>query len=1124
MNRRLFLLLMVLLVPAGLRAQDPAVIPGEYIVMLQPDTDPMTWAQGLPPAGAVRVHQQLSARLHLYLIVCDTLRWPDSRALDKLRKDPAVILAQPNHRIGLRHTNLVPADPQFTQQWGLQNTGQQGGTLDADIDATDAWDLTTGGLTDLGDTVVIAVIDEGFDMTHPDLPYYVNPGEIPGNNTDDDNNGYVDDVSGWNSYTQTGAVTTSVHGTHVAGIAGARGNNTLGVSGVCWDARILPIAGASGNEAVVVAAYAYALELRARYNATNGAEGAFVVVTNSSFGINNANPLNYPIWCAMYDSLGAYGILSVVSTMNLNANVDLTGDVPTTCASDWMIAVTNTTRQDTKASGAAYSATQVDLGAPGTSVYSTLPSGQYGFDTGTSMAAPHVAGAIALMISHACPGWLIRYRNDPAATALRFKEMLLSGTDVLPALQGLVATGGRLNAHHSLLILDDSCATLPATCLPPYQLSAGGIQDVSVTLTWAYTGSAATFKVRYRPQGSPGWIPGGISATQTVSLTGLSPCTMYEFQVQARCGADSSGYAVTRLFRTEGCCEAPAGLRALAVTDTTAAIVWQDVFGAGTYPVRYRVNGTATWTLISVPDTALTLTGLLPCTAYEVQVGAVCGSIQQGFSASLVMTTRGCGSCLDLTYCEARGQNTTYEWLQAAEIGPVSNGSGNDGGYGDYTNPTWQWDLDSTYAVTLTPGFGGFAFKESFRIWIDLNQDGVFQEPGELVFDPPAATAEVSGQITLPPGTPPGATRMRVAMKFAGFSGNDEPTPCGLFGEGEVEDYCITLTTGDSVYCSAPQGVTAGFVPGTNTAEISWIPVAGASAYRVRYRQEGQVVWQTITTAGPVALLSGLNTCTRYEYQAGAECQGIGSAYSPVAVLLSRGCGTCLDASYCESRGLNAGSEWIAGVQLDDRLIVSGADDGYAAFTESAGTVTAGGSYDYIAWAGFVSGVKPETWRAWADWNQDEVFDPVQELIFSADIPATDTARGIFEVPADALAGTCRVRVSLKRDQAAQPCETDFPGEVEDYCLNVNRLDAIDPDAPQLTWQLYPNPAQAGVTVVLDRPGYTVRLLDLTGRLVLTRAAVTAHTWISLSGLPAGVYGVQVTRDGVTETRLLRVE
>ncbi|MBD3297766.1 MAG: S8 family serine peptidase [candidate division Zixibacteria bacterium] len=393
----------------------------------------------------------LSRRMNIWLLEYETggmKAAAHSDLLDVTRAHPRILKAQFNHPVTLRAT--FPNDPGFGNQWGLHNTGQSGGLTDADIDAPEAWDYSTGGVTALGDQVVVAIIDGGFDLNHEDVDYFKNVLETPGNGIDDDGNGYVDDYDGWNAYGSNGNIPNDSHGMHVAGIAGAIGNNGTGVAGVNWGAKIMPIAGSSSLESTVIEAYGYALEMRARYNETDGAEGAFVVSTNASFGVDFGNPANYPLWCGFYDSLGAYGILSAGATANLGIDIDVNGDVPTACPSDYMVSVTNTTRTDNRNNGAAYGLTTIDLGAPGTSIYSTLPGNGYGNLTGTSMATPHVAGAIGLMYAGACPGLLEEYRNDPAGVALQMKQYLLDGTDPIAALNGKTVSGGRLNVFNSI--------------------------------------------------------------------------------------------------------------------------------------------------------------------------------------------------------------------------------------------------------------------------------------------------------------------------------------------------------------------------------------------------------------------------------------------------------------------------------------------------------------------------------------------------------------------------------------------------------------------------------------------------------------------------------------------------
>ncbi|RMG54838.1 MAG: hypothetical protein D6722_28570, partial [Bacteroidetes bacterium] len=427
-------------------SQSPHV-PGQLIVMFEPGHGP-----DLLPE--LRPERQLSARLRIWLMSLPPGA-DEATSLRQIRNQAGVILAQYNHYVQPRQAlQTVPNDPDFGDQWDMNNTGQNGGLPDADIDAPEAWDYTTGGLTAAGDTLVVAVIDGGIDLNHPDLNLWKNHAEIPGNGLDDDNNGYIDDYDGWDAYDSDGSLPGDSHGTHVSGTVSARGDNGLGVTGVNWHAQVMPIAGSSGQEAVVVEAYAYALEMRMRYNQSQGAEGAFVVATNSSFGVDFGQPANFPIWCAMYDSLGAAGILSAAATMNNNSDVDQTGDVPTACASPYMISVTNTTRQDLRNNGAAFGLTTIDLGAPGTQILSTLPNGNFGNLTGTSMATPHVAGAVALLLSYPCPGLIQQYKSDPAGTALLIRDYLFDGTDSLPALTGSTVTGGRLNLHQSMLLIE----------------------------------------------------------------------------------------------------------------------------------------------------------------------------------------------------------------------------------------------------------------------------------------------------------------------------------------------------------------------------------------------------------------------------------------------------------------------------------------------------------------------------------------------------------------------------------------------------------------------------------------------------------------------------------------------
>lgn len=507
---KLFTISLLLCVTVLLNAQTNNTVLGEYIVWLKAG---QKIESVLATNPSLTVKRKLARRFDVYLLATTSQSdaMLDNAMVANLKRNNAVALAQHNHNVQNRAT--TPNDPNFNQQYSLRNTGQSGGTAGADIDATLAWDITTGGATIAGDTIVIAVIDGGFQLTHNDLRQNIfrNTFEIANNNIDDDNNGYVDDVNGWDAFADDGSIPNDFHGTHVSGIISARGNNNLGISGVNWFAKILPIAGSSGNEATVVAAYAYAAEMRMIYSETNGQRGAFVVATNSSFGVDLGDPNDYPIWCAFYDTLGVRGILSAGATANANYNVDTQGDIPTACASNFLVSVTNTTRTDAKNNSCGFGATTIDLGSPGTDVYSLNQNNGYQNATGTSMATPQVAGVIGLMYAAACPELIAEYKSNPGPVALQFKQFMLDGVDPVASMANITVTGGRLNAYNALVNVQafpcDPTAPPTAAFAAPNRTGCPGIQVQfnnnssfnAESYTWSFPGGVPSSSTQENP-------------------------------------------------------------------------------------------------------------------------------------------------------------------------------------------------------------------------------------------------------------------------------------------------------------------------------------------------------------------------------------------------------------------------------------------------------------------------------------------------------------------------------------------------------------------------------------------------------------------------------------------------
>jgi hypothetical protein len=430
----------------------------QFIVMLAPGHTVGELMESYPDIAGVT---PLSKRMNIWLLERNTTQNAEM-FLQKLNQHRSVMMAQFDHTFEER--TLIPNDASFSQQWNMLNTGQNNGLAGADIEATEAWDINHNNVTVNGDTLVVAIVDGKPDLAHEDLNFFTNYNEVPGNGIDDDGNGYIDDVNGWNVVDTSGNTNGfSSHATHLAGIVGAKGNDTVGVAGVCWGVKVLPVIYGSTVESRVVAAYDYTREMRILYDNTFGSKGAFVVATNSSFGVDAADPADYPIWCAMYDSLGAVGILSAAATANKNWDIEIKKDVPTACSSPWLIAVTNTTNLDKRNTGAAYGKTSIDLGAPGTGIYSTYPTylGGYGNSTGTSMATPHVAGTIAAMYAAACKGLIDLYYQKPDSVALLIKQYILDGAEWVSSMNNVTVTGGRLNLYRAFRNLErfncDSC-------------------------------------------------------------------------------------------------------------------------------------------------------------------------------------------------------------------------------------------------------------------------------------------------------------------------------------------------------------------------------------------------------------------------------------------------------------------------------------------------------------------------------------------------------------------------------------------------------------------------------------------------------------------------------------------
>jgi thermitase len=332
------------------------------------------------------------------------------------------------YRDGVAQNNL-PNDPQFTDQWSLENTGQRGGKSKADISAIQAWKKTKGS-----DDVVIAVLDTGVDYAHPDLAknIWTRPANVP-KYTDDDL-GELDDVHGYSAFQDDGdaenksdPMDDNGHGTHCAGIIGAEGDNNFGITGINWHVKIMPLkfmdANGSGTTKDAIEAINYVIDRKQH--------GVNVRIISASWGSTMKSR-------ALEDVIkkaGEEGILFVAAAGNSSDDSDRRPHFPAGYNLPNVISVAALDRNDQLASFSNYGAKSVFIAAPGKEILSTWLNGEFREASGTSMATPEVAGVAALVLS-----------VNQKMTVKELRERLGNSADKLDSLKGKVATGGRINA------------------------------------------------------------------------------------------------------------------------------------------------------------------------------------------------------------------------------------------------------------------------------------------------------------------------------------------------------------------------------------------------------------------------------------------------------------------------------------------------------------------------------------------------------------------------------------------------------------------------------------------------------------------------------------------------------
>ena len=437
-----------------------------------------------------------------------------NQAVQRLQKLPFVEYAEPDYLV-----HATTNDEFYGLIYAIENTGQvigatstspgTAGTPDADMDVVEAWNIQTGD-----PNLIIAVIDSGVQWDHPDLAnnMWVNPGEIAGNGIDDDGNGFVDDIHGYDfSFDDGDPMDTDGHGTHVAGTICAEANNGIGVAGVVHQCKIMALrflAGGSGSSSGGIASIDYAVQMGAK-------------ISNNSWGGGEFSQ-------ALYESIAAArdaDHIFLAAAGNDGTNNDGGPHYPSNYDLPNVISVAATDNNDAIASFSNYGATSVDIGAPGVDIASTYVNGGYVWNSGTSMATPNVTGVVALIRSE-FPDWNYQQVIDH----------LYSTARPAASMAGITTTGGIANAEAAMA--GGEPPTPPAA---PSALAAAGTSDSTISLSWSdNSDNESVFVIERDGQ----VLSSNASAnTTTFEDSGLAGATTYSYRVKARNSAGDSAWS-----------------------------------------------------------------------------------------------------------------------------------------------------------------------------------------------------------------------------------------------------------------------------------------------------------------------------------------------------------------------------------------------------------------------------------------------------------------------------------------------------------------------------------------------------------------------------------------------------
>jgi subtilisin family serine protease len=796
---------------------------------------------------------------------------------------------QPNYVIESAGIVQEVNDPNIDLQWGLDF-----------INVGTAWNVSDGS------GVVVAVLDSGITLTHPDLQdnIWTNTMEIAGDGIDNDGNGFIDDVYGWNFVSNNSNTTDADgHGTHVAGIIGAVADNSIGGSGVAPGVEILPvkvISGSNGSTANIVSAINYVLDLKSH--------GVNLAVINMSLGYYNEDPA---VGQAIKKA-GDTGIVVVASAGNEGKNNDAKPHYPSGYNNfDNLISVAAIDSNGQLASYSNYGQTTVDLAAPGTSIYSTTKNGSYGLMNGTSMAAPFVSAAVAILVANN------NVTGNSILSPATIKEQILSTVTPQPSLSGKVASGGSLNLANFFI------PELPTAPNAPAYLAILAVNNNSVTLQWQDNAQNETdFELQYSTGNETGWTPYSelIAANKTQTTVVVTAGTVYQFRIRAVNEQGNSEWSnlVTMPTTTPAKPAAPAGVKVTVIDSQSIALYWNNVSNATAYRVERSLSSGSGWSVVySGSSPAFTDANLNSSTKYYYRVYALNDYVPSG--ASVVAGTTKAeipntpfnvqGTALSATSIRITWNSAVHATNYRVEF--YNTAKGKWAALGTTTSHSVQHQnlTASTtyqYRVIAVSGAGESAPSSTIQVkttialpsaptkltgtvidsvTIDLSWNAVAGATSyrlEYSLTGKSADWKKLGSSTIT-GTNGKAVNLAAGMKysFRVFAMNEagDSKPSNVFS--------VTLPALTPV--SEPKGLTA-LAESDAKVNLFWNAVANATQYLVERSTDGNT-WKKMTTISAVStevLLSGHKAATNYYYRVTAKSSAGTSNLSDVVSVTTR--------------------------------------------------------------------------------------------------------------------------------------------------------------------------------------------------------------------------------------------